>query len=150
MGWISENLWETLAILGVLALCIEVLILGFATFVLLFLGIALIISAVVMYFGLLPETWLTALWLNAILTAVLALLLWQPLRKLQNKQDHSQVHSDFAELSFVLEADVNEGAVVHYAYSGIQWQLKSTEPLRKGQHVKVVNKEVGVLWIAAQ
>jgi len=35
-----------------------------------------------------------------------------------------------------------------YQYSGIQWQLKSLEPISKGSLVTVDKMEVGVLWVS--
>ncbi|WP_105169763.1 NfeD family protein [Pseudoalteromonas sp. T1lg23B] len=149
MAFVLDNLAQSLIIIGILALVIEVAVLGFATFVLLFLGLSLIFSGTMMYAGLLSEDWLTALWVNAVLTFVLALILWKPLLRLQQSSSEKTLGSDFADIDFVLEADLNEQNKQYHSYSGIQWQLKSDQPISKGTRVKVVKKEVGVMWVKA-
>lgn len=147
MAFLTDNIPQALLILGVLALIIEVAVLGFATFVLFFVGLSLVFSGALMYAGLLEADWITALWVNAIITAGLAALLWKPLKRLQESRESTDVHSDFAELTFTLEQDVDEHNGYKYAYSGIEWLVKSHQPLAKGTPVKVVKKEVGVFWV---
>lgn len=102
MTWLAENLAQSLVALGVAMLIIDVMLLGFSTFVLTFLGGSLVLSGVAMWLGLLPETQAAALWSNAILTTLLAVLLWQPLQRLQNKKGSTRIDNDFANLRFVL------------------------------------------------
>ncbi|QTH73645.1 NfeD family protein [Pseudoalteromonas xiamenensis] len=148
MSWFTENLWESIAIIGIVALCIEILVFGFATFILLFLGLSCLISALSMYLGLVNESWEVALTFNAVVTVVLALLLWKPLERMQNKQDLTAVKSDFANIEFQLVEDVEPNSDnVTFSYSGISWKLKSTQPLLKGQFVRVTKKDVGIFWV---
>lgn len=149
MQFIIDNLPQALMILGVLALIIEVAVLGMSTFILLFLGISLFAIGLMMNFGLLDASLTTALWSNTLITAACALLLWKPLKRMQENVDSKDVKSDFAELDFVLTNDVNELGLSTYSYSGINWKLKSHQPLTAGTHVKVVKKEVGVMWVEA-
>ncbi|WP_462160083.1 NfeD family protein [Pseudoalteromonas sp. GB56] len=150
MEFLMNNLAETLMILGVLALIIEVAVLGMSTFILLFLGLSLLFTGLMMNFSLLDSTLTTALWSNTIVTTALALLLWKPLKRMQEQRDSGEVKSDFAELSFVLENDVDDQGLTTHTYSGISWKLKSEHPLTTGTKVKVVKKEVGVMWVEAQ
>ncbi|MBD1583034.1 NfeD family protein [Pseudoalteromonas sp. S16_S37] len=149
MELLLNNLPQSLIIIGIIALIIEVAVLGFATFVLLFLGISLIFSGTMMYAGLLANDWMTALWVNAVLTFVLALILWKPLKRLQQPSTDEEISNDFADIDFVLEEDLHDSSQVFHSYSGIQWQLKSEQPLSKGTRVKVVKKTVGVMWVKA-
>lgn len=149
MTWFTENLWESIAILGLVALIIEVVVLGFSTFILFFLGLSCLISALAMYLGVINESWTVALTFNAVVTLGLALLLWKPLERMQNAQSTTKIKSDFAEIEFVLDKDIDETTASSHAYSGITWQVKSHNQLKSGQRVKVVNKEVGVLWVEA-
>ncbi len=149
MEFITNNLAQTLMILGVLALIIEVAVLGMSTFILLFLGISLFATGLMMNFALLEDSLTTALWSNTLVTAACAVLLWKPLKRMQDNVDNKEVKSDFAELDFVLTSDVDELGVSTYSYSGVSWKLKSQQPLSAGTHVKVVKKEVGVMWVAA-
>ncbi|MGO2293772.1 MAG: NfeD family protein [Pseudoalteromonas sp.] len=148
MEFIIDNLAQSLMILGILALIIEVAVLGMSTFILLFLGMSLFATGLMMNFSLLEESLTTALWSNIVATTALTLLLWQPLKRMQEHTDTKEVHSDFAQLSFVLSADVDEQGLTTHSYSGINWQLKSNQPISAGTEVTVVKKEVGVMWVA--
>lgn len=145
----SDNMAEILMVAGLAALIIEVAVLGFATFVLLFLGASLLITGLAMTVDLLDTTLVTALWSNALLTTVLALGLWKPLRRMQNNVESKEVNSDFAAETFILEVDVDIQGNTTRAYSGVQWKLKSQQPIAAGTLVKVIKTEVGVMWVEA-
>ncbi|KZN38736.1 hypothetical protein N480_13860 [Pseudoalteromonas luteoviolacea S2607] len=147
MELLSSNLPQTLIVVGLIALCVEVIVLGFATFVLFFLGLSLIISGTFMHFEVFEPTLLNALWINALITTLLAIFLWKPLKSMQEQQESKSVNSDFADLQFTLEQDLNADSQVYYQYSGIEWQVKSKSDMPKGTHVKVIEKSVGVLWV---
>ena len=147
MTLITNNLPETLMILGVLALIIEVAVLGMSTFILLFLGMSLFASGLMMNFNLLDDSLTTAMWSNTLITAGFALFLWKPLKRMQNNVDKKGVQSDFAELDFILADNVDDNGLATYFYSGISWKLKSKQPLTAGTHVKVVKKDVGTMWV---
>ena len=148
MDLISQNLPQALMVIGIIALIIEVTVLGLSTIILLFLGLSLLTSGLLMVAGVLPETITAALWSNTIITAVLALLLWKPMKRMQENVDSKQINSDFADLTFVLAEDVSDKEITTHQYSGISWQLKSTQPISAGTKVIVVKKEVGVMWVA--
>ncbi|MBH0021116.1 NfeD family protein [Pseudoalteromonas sp. SWXJ133] len=147
MDFITQNLPQTLMVLGIVALIIEVAVLGLSTFILLFFGLSLFLTGLLMSFGILPDSLTTALWSNAIVTAGLAVVLWKPLKQMQNRVDKKQVNSDFAELTFVLTSDVTEQGLTTHQYSGISWKLKSEQPIIAGTEVVVTKKEVGVMWV---
>ncbi|WP_165728426.1 NfeD family protein [Pseudoalteromonas sp. 31A1] len=147
MDFITQNLPQTLMVLGIVALIIEVAVLGLSTFILLFFGLSLFLTGLLMSFGILPDSLTTALWSNAIVTAGLAVALWKPLKQMQNRVDKKQVNSDFAELTFVLTSDVTEQGLTTHQYSGISWKLKSEQPIGAGTEVLVTKKEVGVMWV---
>ncbi|WP_297482805.1 NfeD family protein [uncultured Photobacterium sp.] len=142
-----SNIPQTLVILGLLTLIIEVLILGCSTFVLLFFGIAMLITSGLIYIGILEENWITTIFTLAIITLVLAIALWKPLKKLQNKPSKTDIKSDFAVITFELEKDLLPSERYTFNYSGIQWQIKSETQIDKGVMVEVIKKEVGILWV---
>lgn len=146
-----EYLPQLLIVAGVATLIVEVAILGFATFIFTFVGLALLVSGLAMSFGWLEASVTSALWSVLVLTLGFAIALWKPLKQWQNKPVSEPVSSDFAQLSFVLTEPVDKDSEqVFYAYSGVQWKLKSEQSLSKGQRVKVVKTDVGVMWIEAQ
>lgn len=151
MDIILQNLSNIMLVLGIGILILEVTVFGLATFVLLFLGASLLITGLLMHAGILPATIVTALWSNALLTSVLALVLWKPLRNLQNNHiQHKPVENDFNRHEFVLEQDVNAQGGCEHQYSGVRWTVKSEQPLVAGTRVEVVRSDVGVLWVKAK
>lgn len=142
-----SNIPQTLLILGLLALIIEVLILGFSTFVLLFFGIAMLLTSGLIYIGIIDDNWLSTISTLAIITLLLTLILWKPFKKLQNKPAKTEVDTDFAVIKFKLEKDLLPTENYTFNYSGIQWLIKSEIIIEKGTTVKVIKKEVGILWV---
>ena len=142
-----NNIPQTLVILGLLTLIIEVLILGCSTFVLLFFGIAMLLTSVLIYMGMIEANWISTILTLAIITLALAIVLWKPLKKLQNKPSKTDIKSDFAVITFKLEKDLSPSERYTFNYSGIQWQIKSETQIEKGVMVEVIKKEVGVLWV---
>lgn len=133
--------------IGVLLMVIDVIVMGFTTFVLTIFAGALILSGTIMWAGFIPATLASALVSNILLTSALAALLWKPLKKLQNQTETTDVSNDFTNLTFNLEDDVDINGSSSYKYSGINWKLKSVNPILAGTTVCVVKTEVGVMWI---
>ncbi len=149
MNWIANNLAEALVILGLALLALEIWILGFATFVLFFVGLAAVIAGGLMYIELFEATTLNAILSVGVLTALGAALLWNPLKNMQNEVDLTRASSDLVGHSFILAENVSSEVSPNYHYSGVNWKLVSEEPLEAGQKVKVVQTDVGVFHIQA-
>ncbi|MDK2778379.1 MAG: NfeD family protein [Pseudomonadota bacterium] len=147
MEFLQQNLAETLMVAGIASLILELAVLGLSTFVFLFLGISLLLTGLAMMAGLLPDTGTAALWSNTILTALLALVLWKPMKVLQGRKQSGNVDSDFARKTFILEDDVDASGNSRMTYSGIAWQLKSQAPIARGTAVRISRMEVGVMWV---
>ena len=147
MNYFLTHLAETMIVLGLLLLIIEIVVIGFATFVLFFLGLAMMISGGLMLANILPESGISALWSVGLLTGASAALLWIPLKRLQSQEDNHRVTQDFANQRFVLRSDVDAQGLATHSYSGIQWKLKSEQPIAAGTEVRVTRIEVGVLWV---
>lgn len=141
----TEHMAESLMVLGLALLAIEVLILGFATFVLFFVGLAALATGLMMYMGVLDQDMYSALASVAIISAALALLLWKPLKNLQSKDKPKQVQSDLIGHQFSLPEALSPGQSIVYRYSGITWQVYSQQQLAAGQQVEVVKASVGRL-----
>jgi membrane protein implicated in regulation of membrane protease activity len=152
MVWFTEHYAETLLVIGIILLAIEVVVLGFSTFFLFFIGLATIVTALLIYFGLIPETWLASMLSIAVFTGIFAMLLWSRLRDLQSSVDHKRADNDLVGHSFVCPADIEPtlplAQMPSYEYSGIRWQLLSDAPIKAGTKVKVVQTDVGILHIA--
>lgn len=147
MNWFTNNLTETLLVIGIALLVLEVAVLGFSTFVLFFVGLAAVVTAILTFVGVLPEDMLYSFASVAIVTCLSALFLWKPLRKMQGKVEKTTVQSDLVGHSFTLTETVSSKSPGLYRYSGIDWQLIAQEELEAGTKVKVNSADVGVFNI---
>ena len=80
------SLSQWLFMLGVALLVVEIAFLGFATFVLFFVGLAMLVTGGLMTFELLPQTINSAVITVSLLSIGSAVLLWKPLKKIQQKE----------------------------------------------------------------
>jgi membrane protein implicated in regulation of membrane protease activity len=149
MDWAFNNLAESLLILGILLLVVEVAVLGFSTFVLFFVGCGAVITAGLLYVGIIPDTWLAAMFSTGLLTALSAVLLWKPLKNMQTKVDTIRAKGDLVGHRFVLVEDVAPELTPEYHYSGINWKLMASEHLVAGTQVEVIQADVGIFHIKA-
>jgi membrane protein implicated in regulation of membrane protease activity len=150
MDWVSNNLAESLIIVGLALLVVEVVVLGFSTFVLFFVGLAAVITGGLMRIGFLPDSMLAALSSIGVLTALLAIFLWRPLKSMQNNVERKKVTSDLVGHSFILSEAVSMSSNPVYRYSGIDWQLSSEKVLSAGTLVEVTGVAVGKFIIQAK
>jgi len=144
---IFSHLPEILIVLGLILLAIEVLVLGFSTFVLFFIGIGSIITGILMAIGLLPETLLNSLVATAIISSIVALVSWKPMKRMQSKVELTPIENDMIGHQFVLSNDLLLGKTITHHYSGIDWQVKANEELLTGTNVKITGMEVGLLTV---
>lgn len=154
MNWFANNIIESVLIIGVVLLIIEIVVLGFSTFFLFFAGLAAIVTALLMWIGLVPESFLYSLISVSVLTALFAALLYKPLSRMQKKVDNTRPSSDLIGHTFVLPEDIIAAAPISnkplYDFSGIKWRLESQGDLAKGMLVEVNQVDVGILWVAAK
>jgi membrane protein implicated in regulation of membrane protease activity len=149
MMWLTDNLAQSLIVLGLIMLAMEILIFGFATFVLFFVGLAAVISGALIYMGVVPDTMSGALLSVGLGTVLLAAVLWQPLKNLQTKVDTKKVTNDLVGHTFTLRVDISPHQQSVYHYSGIDWRLTSDQVLTAGTEVEVVEVEVGQFKVKA-
>lgn len=147
MEYILLHLPQTLVVLGLILLAIEGLVLGFSTFVLLFIAIGSIITGILIALGLFPPTLLNALLATAIISTLIAIVSWKPMKRMQNKVETQKVDNGMIGHRFVLPEDLNLGHTIIHRYSGINWQVKAKQPLVAGTEVKITYMEVGLLTV---
>ena len=150
MNWISNNLCEFLIMAGLALLVIEVVVLGFSTFVLFFVGLAALLAGGLMAIGAIPDSTLSAFYSVGVLTALLAMLLWRPLKSMQGKVEVKKVTSDLVGHSFILNEAVSMTQNPAYRYSGIDWHLSSEQELPAGTLVEVTGVAVGKFIVQAK
>ncbi|NVK54325.1 MAG: NfeD family protein [Alteromonadaceae bacterium] len=147
MEWINDNITTALVVAGLLLLTIEVAVLGFATFVLFFVGIAALVTALVFYLGFMEPTYLNAFFSCAFFTAIAAVALYKPLKTMQQKVDKKSVTGDFTGLRFRLTENIGPTAPGKHTYSGITWKVQSNQSIQAGTEVEVVNADVGTFYV---
>ena len=150
MNWISDNLSESLIMAGLILLVIEVVVLGFSTFVLFFVGLAAVVAGGLMTIGVIPDSMLSALFSVGVLTALSAMLLWRPLKSMQGNVESKKVTSDLVGHSFILNDAVSMTKNPVYRYSGIDWNLSSEQELSAGTLVKVTEVAVAKFIVQAK
>lgn len=148
MEWLIASLSGILLFLGIALLAIEMLVFAFSSFILFFVGLACLITGLLMILGLLPPSLTIAFFAVAILSGLLAVLLWNPLKDMQSHVDHTPASGDLVGHSFVLSGDVAPGQTINYRYSGIEWRVKSDQALSAGTEVEVTIAKVGEFMVA--
>ena len=150
MNWISNNLSESLIMAGLALLVIEVVVLGFSTFVLFFVGLAAVAAGGLMTVGVIPDSMLSALLSVGVLTALSAVILWRPLKSMQGNVESRKVTNDLVGHIFILNDAVSRTKNPVYRYSGIDWNLSSEQELSAGTLVTVTGVAVGKFIIQAK
>ena len=82
---------QWLIFFGIALLILEIAFFGFATFVLFFVGIAMLVTGGLIALGLLPEVLNIAIISVALLSIVSALVLWKPLKKMQSPENEDNI-----------------------------------------------------------
>ncbi|MDA8621594.1 NfeD family protein [Psychrosphaera sp.] len=142
-----ENTAQMLMAAGVLMAAVDIVLLGFATFFLTLLGLAVLTTGVLLHFGIITDSWAMLSLSIAILAALYSVLLWKPLAKLQKTQPKKNVHSDLFGHQFRLETSVSPAKPGSYQYSGITWRIESDEDLQAGARVEVIDIQVGMMTV---
>lgn len=139
---------ESLLIIGVLLLVVEIVFFGFATFFLLFIGLSCLISGLLMTASVIPENTVSALSFVSIFSVIISVALWKQLKKMQTTEGKNEVEIGLVGHKFTLDFDITPEKPQNYKYSGVNWLVKSKEEISASQTVKVINVEVGVLVVA--
>lgn len=148
--WIFENTAQALMAIGLGLAAIDMLAFGFASLFMTLIGLAMVITGALIFFGVINDSTSGILLSIAVTSVILGGLLWKPLKRLQESKSKSKVHSDLTGMHLTLDQDVTPEHPGSYHYSGIDWKLVSTESLTAGTDVEVVDLQVGVMKIKAK
>jgi len=146
-GFLHLPLSQWLFILGIGLLVIEIAFLGFATFVLFFVGLAMLVTGALMALGVLPEGINIAVIAVSLLSIAAAIVLWKPLKNIQSPTEEENIEVGFVGHRFQLDADIAPDQPGSYAYSGIVWVVVSDRAIAEATSVKVVQADVGQLTV---
>lgn len=147
MDIFTQNMAESLLILGLGLLVLEVLVLGFSTFFLFFLGMGCIVTSLIFFIDLMEPNLSNTLISVALVTAISSLLLWPSLKRMQNTVETKAVTTDFIGHRFRLEEDLSNTAVINHQYSGINWKVSCDSSLAKNTEVEVIEVGVGKMKV---
>ncbi len=151
---------QLLIILGLICLAVEIVLLGFGTIVLLFLGVSLIEFGIITHFiyadlrdAIGPVAAVLMVVVTLLNAGALSYALWKPLKRFQSARSYKQeTSSDFIGHQFELSESLPSERAVYHKLSGIYWRLYKDDSapscINKGQRVQVVRVSAGKLWIA--
>ncbi len=140
-------------VLGFLLLAVEGMVLGMATGVVLFSGIGALITGALIWFTVLPPTWVFGIASFAICSALTIVVLWKPLKMLQkDNHGHKDKSSDFIGHTFRLDTDITPTTPGKTRYSGIEWRVdvdgdQAVALIAAGEKVKVSGVSSGVFEV---
>ena len=138
---------QWLFILGIGLLVIEIVFLGFATFVLFFVGLAMLIVGALMSLGVLPVGVNIAIFAVSLLSISGAVVLWKPLKAIQSPKEASNIEVGFVGHRFQVQTDISPDLPGTYTYSGIAWTVISDTEIDRLTQVKVIKADVGQLTV---
>jgi membrane protein implicated in regulation of membrane protease activity len=116
-----DHLWYLIA--GI-SFVIELSIMGLSG-PLLFFAIASLTTGILITIGFV-EGWQSEIFTVGILTAVVAAILWKPLKSLQNSKGKTDNSSDMVGLTVLVSTEITVTAGT-IRYSGIDWQARLAE-----------------------
>ncbi len=116
-----DHLWYVIA--GI-SFVIELSIMGLSG-PLLFFAIASLTTGILVTIGFV-EGWQSEIFTVGILTAVVAAILWKPLKSLQNSKGKTDNSSDMVGLTVLANSEINVSSGT-IRYSGIDWQARLAE-----------------------
>lgn len=124
MEYFLENPAHLWYLIAGISFVIELSIMGLSG-PLLFFAIASLSTGILVNVGFI-DGWQSELLTVGLLTAVVAAILWKPLKSLQNTKDKTDNSSDMVGLSVLASTEINatSGTI---RYSGIDWQARLAE-----------------------
>lgn len=138
---------QALMAAGLFLAVIDLLIFGFATLFLTLLGLSLLTTGGLIYFSILDGSISSTLIAVTLFTATYGVLLWKPLKRMQEQRKSNKVSSDLTGMSFTLQQDISPDSPGKYHYSGIDWTVKTTEVITQGTEVEVIDLQVGIMMV---
>lgn len=147
MDYVTNNLAQSLVILGLVLLAIEILMLGFSTFILFFIGVASVITGILVGIDIISHDVIDAALAIGVLSAVTAAISWQPLKRMQDNVESTKTTNDMIGDKFVLPEDLSPGHPIKCRYSGVDWLVSSDETIVLGLEVEITDVSVGKLKV---
>lgn len=134
---------------GIILLLIEIIFLSFSTFVLFFLGIGCITTALLLYLEMVPLAVDKALLTTSIVSIGAAVVLWRSINRLTSDNSETRVDEGFVNHEFILIESISRVSPGNYRYSSVNWEVlpHGDVTLEAGVKVEVVSVEVGRFFV---
>jgi len=146
----EENIYSFWFVIGFILLAVEALAFGFTAGFVLFIGLAALLTGGLVWFAIIPATWLASIAAFAVSTVVVSVALWKPLKSLQkdNVIAAKDNTSDIIGLKFRLDEDISVTKPGTTRYSGVEWKVEidldsDEKKISAGTTVMVVSVDVG-------
>jgi len=150
INYFSTHLYAFWFTAGFILLGVELLVLGFSTGFVLFLGLAALLTGGLLWFEILPATWMLSIACFAMSSVIISALLWKPFKRLEKKSvvAHKDNSSDFVGYEFRLQDAITQTNPGKTRYSGIEWRVEidqaaTVSEIQAGTQVKVVSLDAG-------
>ena len=134
---------------GVILLLVEIIFLGFSTFVLLFLGIGCVATSLLLYLGIIPLVVGNALLGTSLISVGSAIVFWRFLKNLTSNKNDTRIDAGFVNHEFTLSEAISRTSPGAYRYSSVDWVVvpDGDVTLEAGVRVEVVSVEVGTFFV---
>jgi len=139
--------------LGFLLLVMDILAFGMASGVLLFSSVGALITGALLWFGIIPSTWVYSIASFAISSTVATFALWMPLKAMQSGaklgNDRS---SDLIGHQFRVDSNISRTEDGKHRYSGMDWRVRISEDsnedsIASGSRVRVAGVDAGIFYV---
>ena len=134
---------------GVILLLVEIIFLGFSTFVLLFLGMGCVATSLLLFLEIIPLAVDNALLATSLISIGSAIVLWRVIEQLTSDKNETRVDAGFVNHEFTLPETISRAAPGTHRYSSVNWEVvpHSDVTIRAGKKVEVVSVEVGTFFV---
>ncbi len=153
--YFNSNLYAFWFAVGFILLGIELLAFGLATGVILFIGLAALATGGLLWFSIIPLSWASSIATFSFCSIALSVLLWKPLKKLQNTETALQKDnsSDLIGYEFRLADNISLSQPSVTRYSGIEWKVELDDSadittIKAGSKVRVTSVDAGKFRVA--
>jgi len=135
---------------GFILLAVELLVLGFATGFVLFLGLAALVTGGFLWAKIIPVSWLGGIVSFTLSSVLISAALWKPFNNLQHSRQKPEKDntSDLIGYEFRLTEDISIMHPGKTRYSGIEWRVEidndaDVESIASGTLVVVTSVDAG-------
>jgi membrane protein implicated in regulation of membrane protease activity len=129
VNYFSENNAQLFYLIAAISFMLELTVLGMSG-PLLFFAIASVFTAILIHLNLLPS-WEGQFLALGLLTALIAVVLWKPLKRFQNSSDGTDTSSDMIGKEVPSSSEITH-IKGHIRFSGVNWSARLESDCKVG------------------